>query len=449
MRFICKTVVMGGMGLLLVAPLANADDIEQKLERMEERMTEMEVRLDATNDELEGAQAKVEEQQEQLEAVGLAEERRASSGISEFLQQVDMNAWVAASYNYNFNGTSNDIMAKGGNNSTLPHHPNPNTFQLDQVWISIDKTPVKESRGGFHIDFAAGVATDSAGWSFTDSGGDTVGSSPYAVGIFSAYASYLAPIFEEGIRIDGGQLPTMLGGEVVQTNANFNITRGLVWGLQPTTNLGLVTKLNFGNLGISAGFLNEPIGNDQPTGFDANNAKALTTQVSYSGEKFAAYAGVNWGISSSATTSAANVTNNNSDGIVDLLLTADPLGNLSTWVNYDYRFGNDRIVGGGTATRGTHGLAMAARLAVLDETGLALRFEWVRDNQQASTAAPTVTTDDFSLTGTVDHELWENLTLKTEVRWDRAASPARLLDRDGNATKNDAVVLLFQMMYEF
>lgn len=449
MRSIRKTVVMAGLGLLLVPQLAAATDIEQKIEAMEQRMAEMEERLEATNDQLEGAHAEVEAQREQLQAAGLAEERKASSGLSAFLEKTDINAWVAASYNYNFNGAENDTMAAGGNNSTLAHHPNPNTFQLDQAWIAIDKAPTEESRGGFHIDFAAGVATDSAGWTFTDSNGDTSGSSPYAVGIYSAYASYLAPVLN-GVQIDGGQLPTMLGGEVTQTNANFNITRGLVWGIQPTSNLGFVTKTNFGNFGIAAGMLNEPIGNDQPNGYDSNSAKALTSQVSYQGEKFGAYGGVNWGVSSGGFTDAPGINggDNESEGIVDILLTADPLENLSAWVNYDYHWGTDGVGANNVATRGIHGLAAAARIGVLDTTGLAMRFEWLQDTQISTADAVNQTSNQYTLTATADHALTDNMTVKGEVRWDRD-DLGRLLDRNGNPTKTDAVTLLLQMMYEF
>jgi len=416
---------------------------------MEERMAEMEQRLDATNDQLAGANAKVDQQREQLEAAGIAEERESSSGLSAFLERTEMSAWVAASYNYNFNGTENDTMADGGQNSTLAHHPNPNTFQLDQAWIEIHKEPTEESRGGFHIDFSAGVATDNAMWTFTDSAGDTVASSPYSVGIYSAYVSYLAP-WLGGIRTDGGQMPTMLGGEVTQTNANFNITRGIVWGLQPTTSLGFVSSMNFGNFRVSAGMLNEPLSNEQPGGFDQNSAKALTSQVAYSGEKFGAYAGLNWGASSAPTTSGGNATSNDGEGILDVLLTADPTDNLSAWVNYDYRWGKDHITGGGTdrATRSTHGLAAAARLGVIESTGLAMRFEWVKNTEQASNAAAETGGNMYTLTGTVDHALTDNTTLKGEVRWDRD-DQSGLIDRDGNATKMDAVTLLVQMMYEF
>jgi len=447
MRSKCKIVVMAGVGLLLVPQLASATDVEAQLQRMERRMAEMEQRLDATSDELASERAKVEEQREQLQAAGMAEERKASSALSTFLEQTDMTAWVAASYNYNFNGTENSVMAQGGQNITLAHHPNPNTFQLDQAWIEINKDPTEESRGGFHIDFAAGVATDSAGWTFTDSAGDTVGSSPYAVGIYSAYASYLAPVFD-GIRIDGGQLPTILGAEVTQTNANFNITRGIVWGLQPTTNLGFLTTTNFGNLAVKLGMLNEPISNDEPLGFDQNSAKALTSQIAYSGEKFSAAAGVNYGSSSSPATTAANATSNDGEGILDVLLTADPTDNLSAWVNYDYRWGTDMLTGGDQATTGTHGVAAAARLGIIESTGVALRFEWVRNAEQLGTAAAETTNDMYTLTGTVDYSMTDNTTLKGEVRWDRDDA-AMLIDRNGNPTEQNQVTLLVQMMYQF
>jgi hypothetical protein len=112
-------------------------------------------------------------------------------------------------------------------------------------------------------------------------GGDT-----NAFCVFTAYASYLAPIGPNGVELQVGKLPTMLGAEVVQTPWNFNISRGLLWGLQPVANLGAVVSADLGHgFGIALGVIDNPLGLEDP---DNNIAKSFTGQVSWSNDKFGA-----------------------------------------------------------------------------------------------------------------------------------------------------------------
>ena len=50
----------------------------------------------------------------------------------------------------------------------------------------------------------------------------------------------------------------------------------------------------------------------------------------------------------------------------------------------------------------------------------------------------------YSVTGTVDHKLTDNLTAKAEIRWDNA--PFDVFD---DLSNNNQVIALGQLMYEF
>jgi len=77
-------------------------------------------------------------------------------------------------------------------------------------------------------------------------------------------------------------------------------------------------------------------------------------------------------------------------------------------------------------------VAVAGRVAVLPDLGLAVRGEYVREHDSANHGAliishdpgnvggPAHTVDIWSLTGTVDYALTSHLKVKNELRWDRA-----------------------------
>jgi hypothetical protein len=427
MRSICTSVVIAAASMLLVVPFATAADLEAEIADMKQRMEAMEDQLQAQNDELTQAQATVKEQTALIENSGL-EEREDVSALSKFIEGVDFSAWVAASYNYNFAGSSGLFDPA---NLNYGYDWSSNTFQLDQAWISIDKAPTEESRGGFHMDLQAGNLTQTSGYSADLA---DPGIAP-PVGIYSAYVSYLAPIFN-GVQIDAGIMPTIIGWEVEQQNANWNITRGATWGLQPVTNTGALVTVPIGNFTVQLGANNEPI---TGAGTDPNGGKGLTSKVSYGAEKWGASLGVNWGSPSAAATAK-------SKGIVDVILWADPLENLSAYINYDYVFVEQY---GNLGNAGAHGLAVGARLGIIDSTGIAARVEYIHDQSGVVFRAANTPGDLVTITGTVDHQLTDGLTLKTEVRWDHDDDSVFPIRELGGATQNDQVAAIAQLLYEF
>ena len=80
--FVCMAIVLS----FVLAPMASlADDVQNQLQRMEDRMAEMEDRLQATNDQLEAANDVVTRQQEVIDRSGIADQTAGSSGVAAFL----------------------------------------------------------------------------------------------------------------------------------------------------------------------------------------------------------------------------------------------------------------------------------------------------------------------------------------------------------------------------
>src|SRR5262245_5114915 len=223
-------------------PALAGDDVEAQLRQMNERMSQMEQQLQATNEELAASKQRVEEQQTVIQ--NLDEDRQASSGLSRFLSETEFSGLVAASYTYNFKNFNSSSVGRngqsttGGENASLfgivaPQHQNSNNFQIDQLAFRMKKTPTAESRAGWGASITWGSSADVlAGRSSTS--GDATGDLPE---LTEAYASYLFDVME-GVNLTLGRYMTPVGAESFFMNENINVTRGLLWTLQPVNHTG-------------------------------------------------------------------------------------------------------------------------------------------------------------------------------------------------------------------
>ena len=424
--------------LVLASQMAAADPVQEQLRLMEQRMAEMEDRLQATSNELRTAKAVVDEQQGLLSDAGLVDESDSGirSGVSDFIEMIDVSGVVAASYNHRVVDSDNNGDLVDGNG--LFRHPDADTFALDQFWITMEKPVNEESRGGFHVEFLAGQTGDVWGGSANE---------PY---MFTGYASYLAPI-GDGVQIDGGRLATPLGAEVMQTNGNFNITQGNLWSLQPVTHTGVSFSTPVTDeVSVTFGVVNEVYSD---TFTSSTTDKAYYGQVAYAGDSYGVNVGFITGSDSSGAGGPGCVGADCSVTIVDVVLTADPTDDLSMWFNFDYinNTGDDYGATLGAGANGqAWGVAGAGRYAVTEKTGLSTRVEYVTLDEDFAGGTP----DDveiFSLTGTVDHSLTDNLVVRGEVRWDKSLEENAFgfPPNDATSSKEDQVVMMAEIYYAF
>jgi len=439
MRRTSKWIALMGACLLAAPAVAMAgESVEAQLEELNARMEQMEGQLAA-------AEAQVAEQEQVIEA-SEREDRQGGNALSAFIESTEISSWVATSYNINFRNPQKSGAGAAAQGSTNQgsfaglynlYFPDSNTFQLDQIWIGINKAPTEESRAGFNLDLNGGQAGN--------------GASYQSVGIYSASASYMFPI-ADGFTVTGGLIPTAQGAEVQQIVANYNITRGITWNLQPVTNLGATGTLAMGDLSVMIGGLNNSFVLEGPQ--DANNAKALTSRVNYGKEKWSLGAGVNF--TRSLSTGLGGTSTGLQHVLANVLASVSPTENWSAYADYtlhSFKNGSSAIV---------HTLSLATRLAVLDTTGIAVRGELVRDTDGFLFGTPDGNL--WTVTGTIDHALTDNFTLKGEIKYDGAASDVvaggggfynggvqpGFWNGDGTATNKDSQVLFIaQIVYEF
>lgn len=364
-------------------------------------------------DTVEQLKQQVDRQQHQLDEQARlqseAQSNESGSNLSTFFEAVDIKTWINVNYAFNSRGNSNDHLI--GQNSNTRFHSDSHTLQVDQLWFQLDKPVSSESRAGFHADIAFGeTARSDIGFAGND-----------AVTVYTAYVSYLAPLGYGGVRFDAGELWTLIGAESVPVGNNLNITRGIVWGLQPVSNTGAIATTFYRNWSASFGFVNAVM-SDAAT--DTDRDKAFTGQIAYEGDawNFAASAihGSKLGTLENSGISIAgdgdcpcfpvNNDKNKADlGIFDLLIGGDPTDESTVYVNFDYVWSHPS----GAPNTSTYGVAVAGRYALSEVMGVAGRFEVVIVDPSNDKSE-----DEYSLTTTFDYLITDNFTARGEARFD-------------------------------
>ncbi len=368
-------------------------------------------------------QEQVARQQEQLDeqavrlgdaetrAIESSVETTSGSSVSRFFEATEIHSWVNVNYTWNTRGNGNTHIIDQNSNTGF-HHDN-HSFKVDQLWFQIDKPVSSESRAGFHTDIAFGETARNAQLAF---GGND------SVTVYTAYASFLAPGGYGGIRIDAGELWTLIGAEVVPATENLNITRGMVWNLQPVSHTGVIASTNIGPVSLALGFVNAAFSDSAR---DTDRDKAVTGQIAFVAEQWDIAASVIHGsrIGELEDTDTP-IDTDEPDGpffpvdndrghadltMGDLVITGDPTDNTTFYVNFDYLWSHPKSA----PNTNTYAVAVAGRVGLTEYTGFASRVEvvWVDPSNGK-------TSDEFSLTFTIDHLITANLTGRVEGRFD-------------------------------
>ncbi len=466
------TAALTAFAMLGLAPsfAMAGDDVQDQLQQMQNRLQQMEDRLQATNDQLGAANQRVEDQAELIEGAGLTDTRGASSGLGCLVCDWTIGGWVAASYNYNLNdpqdagrdglgGTNLGTSPSGAGLFFDPLHPDHNTFSLDQVWFEIEKEVSEESRAGFRTDFVYGKTAKflNGGGPFNASINDDT-----ALYIHQAYVQYAPPIGPEGTVMKAGKFATLIGAEVAGTIYNYNITRGQLWNLlQPIDHIGIMAGGPIGESGFSwglggvNGFLQ-----DSP---DINDGKSITWMLGWANDAFSVSTTGIWGPETAGF-------DGDEAGLVGLLAKWTPSDRFGMYV--DGNFGWVEEPQGTNLDPYAWGVAVAGRYGITDRTGFALRGEYVTGEDgfvlfsgrsgglQNAVGQPAELNNVWSLTGTLDHLLTDQLMVRAEARYDKVDLDdadnevffQNTYDSSGPsfpAQESDQITLFFEVVYNF
>jgi len=173
--------------------------------------------------------------------------------LAGLLGPTTISGFVDAYYGYNYN---HPVF----NQSSLqPFTASTNGFALNMVELIVDKAPdptTSESRVGYHVSAGYGQAAAAINGSdvanFLNEGEFFGGSNFY---LKEAYMSYLAPV-GKGLTIQVGKFVTPAGAEVIESNANWNYTRGLLfYNAIPYFHFGANAKYTFNPKWSLTGYL--------------------------------------------------------------------------------------------------------------------------------------------------------------------------------------------------
>ena len=423
------------LGLAFGPNAAAADDVQDTLKQMSER-------LSAVEDQLEASNARVAEQEKVIKDAGLAAPPVGSGNkLNSWLNTLEFDGWVSASYWYNFNDVDNDVLVngnKGAFGQSNPFNPDANQFSFDQLWFSFGKPVTEDSRAGFWADIVYGKVAGLLPFGNYAEGGNSL----Y---LANAYIQYLTPF---GPTVKFGKFATLLGAEVAQAPLNWNISRGLVYNvLEPIDHTGILLTGPVGESGFDYGFgVVNDVFKSQST---VSNGKAYLGRVGYTGENWSLGLNTIYGAVSSSLGPPGD--ENARRGIVNLLFKMDPTESFSWYVNYDYTWndGENALSGGGADAQG---ISVAGRYAINDRMGAALRVEYLtaRDGFLLPENVQM-----WGLTGTIDYALTEQLTVKGELRWDQGtidqlSDDLYLENHSGvSFTEDDQVVIGVEAIYRF
>lgn len=327
---------------------------------------------------------------------------------------IDFSGLVDGYYGLNFNHPASQV------NNLYNFDVKANQFSLNMAKLSMEHTadPV-----GFRVDFGFGRAFD------------IVHSTEKAPSIFKnieqAYVSFKLKN-AKGFQVDFGEFVTNAGAEVIETNANWNYSRSLLfsWAI-PYYHFGIRTSVPIGthfNGGVS-------LTNGWNNIEDNNSGKTIGLSGTFTGKK-AAWSNNYYVGPEKDTLDVSGLRQKGLRNLYDTTLLLTPCDKANFYINYDYASDKNTLL---KSTNIWTGIAFAARLAPNRTWAFAPRFEYFSDRNGFSTGVAQHVKE-VTLTG--EYKMLEGLLARLEYRRDWSDQP--FFDRGNGlmSSKNQSTVVL-------
>jgi hypothetical protein len=354
---------------------------------------------------------------------------------------ITLSGYVDVSYTNEFAGRTTPFQAS----STSAQHQfdtNGNGFNVQAVKVALEKAlPDKnEWAAGFRIDTIYGQDAKVLG----DAGFNTIGpaaatpANPSGFALEQALVKFRIPV-GNGLDIYAGKFVTFLGYEVIESPANPNFSRGLLFtDAIPLTNTGVYADYKFNDtvevkLGVVDGWNNStslsPVGNSSDETF---GGKAITGQINVTNPGKNANICQSFiyspqGDAGAATPTAGPFLGTSQDNPV---FVYDIWGNWSPTAVKDSALTLGFNIDYGYDSYSWYGAALYAQYKLTKVITLAGRGEYLHSDANAGKFGVGGTTDavtgvftpasqdDYSLTATISFSIWDNLLTRAEYRFD-------------------------------
>lgn len=296
-----------------------------------------------------------------------------------------------------------------------------NSFTLGMANLILKK----EGKVGFVADLAFGPRADGANGYLTEDGGIT------SLSLIKQLFVSFAPT--DGLKFTLGNFSTFVGYELIDAPGNANYSVSYLFSNGPFYHTGLKADIALSdNFGLMLGVFN-----DTDTKIDVVKGKHIGAQLSYSGEKLSAFLNYLGGRHAEEDLTSPEVFSHQVDLTASLALTERfGLGLNSSSRSFKPSEGT---------SASWFGTAVYAKYAVSDGFLLALRGEYISDNDGVITGLTDGNLIAITLSGNIKIG---NLTIIPEFRVDQANEEGYFVDQDGKPSKSNAGFLT-AVVYSF
>jgi hypothetical protein len=374
-----------------------------------------------------------------------AEDAPAKISLAGLLGPVTFSGFGDVYYGYDNNHPFNNLA--GLRSFEAPT----NGFNFNMAELILDKAPdatTAESRIGYHIAAGYGFAAKLVNGSDNTGFGD--GSNFY---LKEAYASYLAPV-GKGLTVTVGKFVTPMGAEVIESNANWNYSRGDLFNFAiPFFHFGASAKYAFNSKWSATGYLvngwNNTIINHDSGVFGASSGLTYGANVTFTPN-------MKWSIVENyfagpvtGATGFNGATLNDWKQISDTVISYTPNAKWAFMLNGDYGFGPRfyDLVSCDATVRSPRpqgfvnfcnvspavswwGVAGYAKYTLSPKTNFAVRYEYYGDPDAFTGLLPDPDGDGTfrtghaqEVTGTYSYNLTSAMLIRGEYRYDFASQP--------------------------
>jgi hypothetical protein len=414
-------------------------------EAADARLRAMEERLMALEDKLSASEEVIGAQRDLLKAQATPAVSQGG-GLDAFFSSLEVGGHITTSYLYNFNSPRS---GPSGGQPLCQFNCNNNEFSVDAAKLELGKAAANPGDAGFQLDLLFGQNADisrflSPTHTALTGGVGVNADDDFSLFVQQAYVSYNY----NGTELKMGNFETLLGWELIDSNKNYNISHGILftWTI-PLYHTGIMAGGSMGeNVGWNLGFVN---------GFnntvETNDSKGVLGLISIEEEPFFASLSAYFG--ADAFQGAGGQPGSSDDQLIlDLVATFTPSDSLTFWLNVDYGEQEDGDLLGGDAE--WWGIALGTNIVLSDTLSLALRGEYFEDSENfRGIAGAARSFEAYSLTGTLAYALTEHLTLRGELRYDKAddnglAGGGNIFP-DDRGFEDDALYGILEVSYAF
>ena len=322
---------------------------------------------------------------------------------------IDFSGLIDGYYTFNFNHPASATNGLYNFNSAA------NQFSLNMAKLTMSHSadPI-----GFQVDLGFGHAFDMIN-GIDDNGLRTKN-------IEQAFVSWKPKGKESGFQMDFGKFVTSAGAEVIESNANWNYSRSLLfsWAI-PYYHMGFRATETHGH--FTGGF---QLVNGWNNAEDNNSGKTMGFVGNLTSSK------ISW-MNNYYTGPENGGTNTGWRNLYDTTLLLTPSGKFNAYVNLDY--GQNKSGSGPLeSTAKWFGVAGAAKFQMNDHNAITPRFEWFKDQEGFETGTAQ-TLKEFTFT--YEYKWMQGLLTRVEYRRDWSNQPFFERGSAGSSDHQDTFTL--------